>query len=281
MVILEVPDYEYDIVKSRGAIWDKKISKWCASRQHFKDLCEWIPFYKERYDYKELFELGEFEKIFENSIDIINQYLYLCITNIACPHCLKDTPVVFKISCYEYSIDDGMNQFIPFGEFAILPLKDIFVMNKSNPVIYYLYEYLHNRVAYNRYAFEMDCYDDTGHEYYRSTDYLYYNICHNCHKSLHIEDEKDSLWFSGNLDNFMFDVVKVELKYDLIYSIHASPGIYLNSYYYKIPDKWDDLENSYHTEAFDKWESEDFYKSTFFAKWKQKLKNAEVVKFQI
>lgn len=247
MVILDVPDHEYDIVKSRGAIWDNKISKWCASRQHFKDLCEWIPFYKESYNYGELFELKEFEKDLRDSIDIINQYLYLCITNMVCPYCLKETTAVYKITCYMYSIDDGVNEFIPFRDFAISPLKDIFVMNKSNPVIPYLYEYLHNRVAYNRYAFEMDCYDDTENEYYRSTDYLYNNICDNCHKSLHVEEEHDSLWLNGSLDDFMFDVIKVELKYDLIYSFHAFPGIAC-------------LETE---------------------KWKQKLRNAEVVKFQI
>ena len=146
MVILEVPEFQYDIVKSRGAVWDANIKKWCADRKHLNALCEWIPYYKESYYHgKEVqgintFELQEFDKVFDNNIDIINQYLYLCITNIKCPLCWEETPVVFKISCYEYYIDDVSNDFFPFENFSILPLKDIMVMNKSNPVISYLYE---------------------------------------------------------------------------------------------------------------------------------------------
>ena len=93
MVILEVPEFQYDIVKSRGAVWDDKIKKWCADRKHLNALCEWIPYYKESYYYgKEVqgintIELQEFDKFFDNNIDIINQYLYLCIANIKCPHC--------------------------------------------------------------------------------------------------------------------------------------------------------------------------------------------------
>lgn len=33
------------------------------------------------------------------------------------------------------------------------------------------------------------------------------------------------------------------------------------------------------TEAYKTWENEGFYKTEFFAKWKQKLKNAEVIRF--
>ena len=43
MVILEVPEFQYDIVKSRGAVWDANIKKWCADRKHLNALCEWIP----------------------------------------------------------------------------------------------------------------------------------------------------------------------------------------------------------------------------------------------
>lgn len=127
VVILEVPEFQYDIVKSRGAVWDDKIKKWCADRKHLNALCEWIPYYKESYYYgKEVqgintIELQEFDKFFDNNIDIINQYLYLCIANIKCPHCWEETPVVFKISCYEYYIDDGSNDFFLLETFLSCP----------------------------------------------------------------------------------------------------------------------------------------------------------------
>ena len=38
MVILEVPEFQYDIVKSRGAVWDANIKKWCADRKHLNAL---------------------------------------------------------------------------------------------------------------------------------------------------------------------------------------------------------------------------------------------------
>ncbi|WP_443721074.1 hypothetical protein, partial [Ruminococcus bicirculans (ex Wegman et al. 2014)] len=231
MVILEVPEYQYDIVKSRGAVWDDKIKKWCADRKHLNALCEWIPYYKESYYYgKEVqgintFELQEFDKVFGNNIDIINQYLYLCITNIKCPLCWEETPVVFKISCYEYYIDDVSNDFFPFENFSILPLKDIMVMNKSNPVISYLYEYLHDNFGYDMNVFISEFYDDKGNLKYNDKDYLCYNTCCNCYRHLNIEDEKLSLWFSDVLFDFSFDVLKIELKYDLVYSYYATPAI--------------------------------------------------------
>ena len=76
VVILEVPEFQYDIVKSRGAVWDDKIKKWCADRKHLNALCEWIPYYKESYYYgKEVqgintIELQEFDKFFDNNIDL-------------------------------------------------------------------------------------------------------------------------------------------------------------------------------------------------------------------
>lgn len=82
VVILEVPEYQYDIVKSRGAVWDDKIKKWCADRKHLNALCEWIPYYKESYYYgKEVqgintIELQEFDKFFDNNIDIIFVSMY-------------------------------------------------------------------------------------------------------------------------------------------------------------------------------------------------------------
>lgn len=292
MVILEVPEFQYDIVKSRGAVWDDKIKKWCADRKHLNALCEWIPYYKESYYYgKEVqgintIELQEFDKFFDNNIDIINQYLYLCIANIKCPHCWEETPVVFKISCYEYYIDDGSNDFFPFRNFSILPLKDIMVMNKSNPVISYLYEYLHDKFGYAMPVFITESYDDKGNLTYNDKDYLCYNTCRNCHRRLNIEDEKLSLWFSDVLFDFSFDVLKIELKYDLVYSYYATPAIIdLKEYYYEIPDEYknstDPLRSNspFCTKAYETWKNEGFYRSEFFAKWKQKLKNAEVIRF--
>lgn len=292
VVILEVPEFQYDIVKSRGAVWDDKIKKWCADRKHLNALCEWIPYYKESYYYgKEVqgintIELQEFDKFFDNNIDIINQYLYLCIANIKCPHCWEETPVVFKISCYEYYIDDGSNDFFPFRNFSILPLKDIMVMNKSNPVISYLYEYLHDKFGYDMPVFITESYDDKGNLTYNDKDYLCYNTCRNCHRRLNIEDEKLSLWFSDVLFDFSFDVLKIELKYDLIYSYYATPAIIdLKEYYYEIPDEYKNSTDPLHsnspfcTEAYKTWENEGFYKTEFFAKWKQKFKNAEVIRF--
>lgn len=85
---------------------------------------------------------------------------------------------------------------------------------------------------------------------------------------------------------FPFDVLKIELKYDLVYSYYATPAIIdLKEYYYEIPDEYknstDPLRSNspFCTKAYETWKNEGFYRSEFFAKWKQKLKNAEVIRF--
>lgn len=114
MVILEVPEFQYDVVKFKGAVWDDKIKKWCADRKHLNALCEWIPYYKESYYYgKEIrginnFELQEFDKFFDNNIDIINQYLYLCIANIICIYVLRISSALIagkkRLLCLKYLV---------------------------------------------------------------------------------------------------------------------------------------------------------------------------------
>ena len=123
-------------------------------------------------------------------------------------------------------------------------------MNKSNPVISYLYEYLHDKFGYDMPVFITESYDDKGNLTYNDKDYLCYNTCRNCHRRLNIEDEKLSLWFSDVLFDFSFDVLKIELKYDLIYSYYATPAIIdLKEYYYEIPDEYKNSTDPLHSNS--------------------------------